>query len=118
VETAVVITHTPSGLRAEANETRSQAENQRWAIHRLRVNLALLVRTTPLTGGGQLWQSRVRGDKIRVSESHADFPALLAAALNQIAAANHDLKSASATLAISTTQVNAARIALGLHPLS
>ncbi|MFM7739570.1 MAG: peptide chain release factor family protein, partial [Planctomycetota bacterium] len=44
VETAVVITHLPTGVSAEANERRSQAENRKVAIQRLRVHLALAIR--------------------------------------------------------------------------
>jgi len=45
VESAVVVQHRPTGVIAEANERRSQADNRRSAIFRLRVNLALAVRS-------------------------------------------------------------------------
>ena len=45
VETAVVLHHRPSGLVAEANERRSQSENKREALRRLRFALAMEVRT-------------------------------------------------------------------------
>ncbi len=41
VETAVAIEHKPTGITAEASERRSQADNRRVAIHRLRLNLAV-----------------------------------------------------------------------------
>ena len=41
VETAVIITHEPSGLRAEASERRSQEKNRAEAVRRLRVKLAI-----------------------------------------------------------------------------
>ncbi|HYW80276.1 MAG TPA: peptide chain release factor-like protein, partial [Thermoguttaceae bacterium] len=44
VETAVVLTHRPTGISAEANERRSQAQNRNVAIARLRMNLALGIR--------------------------------------------------------------------------
>ena len=37
VATAVVLTHRPTGVRAEANERRSQAENHAEAVRRLRL---------------------------------------------------------------------------------
>ena len=40
VETAVVLLHRPTGIGAEASERRTQGENLRAALFRLRVNLA------------------------------------------------------------------------------
>ena len=51
VSTGVVLVHRPTGIKAEANERRSQAENRTAACLRLRVNLALEVRTK--RGGGR-----------------------------------------------------------------
>ena len=53
VSTAVVITHRPTGVRAEANERRSQAENHREAVRRLRVRLAVEVRSRTPTQHGR-----------------------------------------------------------------
>ena len=63
VETAVILRHRPTGLLAEANERRSQAENRREALFRLRVNLALGVRTPSGSGRAPstLWMSRRAG---------------------------------------------------------
>src|SRR5512136_1849191 len=44
VETAVILTHRPTGLSAEAAERRTQGENRKYALFRLRVKLALEVR--------------------------------------------------------------------------
>ncbi len=44
VETAISLHHLPTGVRAEASERRSQAQNRSQALFRLRVNLALEVR--------------------------------------------------------------------------
>jgi protein subunit release factor B len=44
VETAVSLRHLPTGVCAEANERRSQAQNRSTALFRLRVNLALVNR--------------------------------------------------------------------------
>ena len=58
VETAVALLHKPSGVKAEASERRSQAENRAVALFRLRVNLALEVRRPVETGiaPSSLWQ--------------------------------------------------------------
>lgn len=107
VETAVVLCHLPTGVQAEASERRSQAENRAAALFRLRVNLALEVRADrsgqPVPGA--LWRSRCGGGRIGVNPSHQDFPALLAEALDVIAAAEADVKAAAARLGCSTSQL-------------
>ena len=44
VETAVILTHRPTGFKAQASERRTQGENRRAALQRLRLELALTVR--------------------------------------------------------------------------
>ncbi len=141
VETAAILTHRPTGLIAEANERRSQGENRKVALRRLRVLLALEIRTlgpggdmpehpAPAVGPSELWRSRCRGGKIVVSPEHDDFPALLAEAMDAVAAFDHDLKLAAEALGCSTSQltrflkvepralamVNDARSRLGRRP--
>ncbi|WP_425618895.1 peptide chain release factor-like protein [Anatilimnocola sp. NA78] len=107
VETAVVVTHQPTGVRTEASERRSQAQNKSMAIFRLRLALALQVRqpydihSQPST----LWQTRATGRKLTVSDEHLDFPALLAEALDCASAHEFDLSSAATQLGVSTTQL-------------
>lgn len=133
VETAIVVQHRPTEICGEASERRSQAENQKVALFRLRVQLALQVRLSKSAADDvtALWASRVRGGRISVSSEHDDFPALLAEALDWIAFYEFDLKPASDKLACTTSQlakfvkreprawsgVNAGRKAHGLHPL-
>src|SRR5512136_1153675 len=63
VETAVSLHHLPTGVRAEANERRSQAQNRSLALLRLRMNLALEVRRSvgPDYVPSPLWKSRCGG---------------------------------------------------------
>src|SRR5688572_18836128 len=108
VETAVVITHRPTGIRGQASERRSQAENRQRAVFRLRVNLALQVRSNgsqkpPLIS--ELWRSRCRNGRLSINAEHADFPALLAEALDVLTATEWDAKSASQVLGCSTSQL-------------
>lgn len=107
VETAVRLYHRPTGVRAEASERRSQAENRAAAMFRLRVNLALEVRNPadPARRPSPLWQSRCRGGKILVNPSHEDFPAVLAEALDMIAACGQDPAGAAAALHCTTSQL-------------
>ncbi|MFT5526721.1 MAG: protein subunit release factor B [Pirellulaceae bacterium] len=131
VETAIVIVHRPSGIRAEGTERRSQEQNRQVAILRLRVNLALEVRDATATEPTELWTSRVGGKKIQVRHDHEDFPALLANALDVITANEANTSDAANTLGISASQlikflkveqralaqVNRTRVDSGLHPL-
>ncbi|MDA7979971.1 MAG: peptide chain release factor-like protein [Pirellulales bacterium] len=110
VETAVIVTHEPSGISAEANERRQQAENLTQAIFRLRVNLALQIRT--MTPGEQLpeapsarWQSRCGNGRISINPAHQDFPALLAEALDVMTACHYEPNPAADHLGISTSQL-------------
>jgi hypothetical protein len=107
VETAVVVTHRPSGIAGQAAERRSQDLNRQAAIQRLRVNLALQLRTPPTaeSGPSETWRARIRGGKIVVSPDHDDFPALLAEALDRLAAADWDAGAAAKRLAVSASQL-------------
>jgi len=129
VETAVVLHHRPTGLLAEANESRSQERNREQALFRLRLLLAIEVRRPARETPSVLWRTRCRGRKLVVSPTHDDFPALLAEALDQILKHDHDAKLAAEALECSTTQlinllrdepralasVNARRAARNLH---
>jgi hypothetical protein len=133
VETAVVLVHRPTGIGAEASERRSQAENLRVALFRLRLNLALKLRCTwiPGTSPSPLWQTRCRNSRITVSPDHGDFPALLAEALDVLAAHEFDPRPAAGVLGCTASQftrlltveptalslVNEQRRKGGLHPL-
>jgi hypothetical protein len=133
VETAIVIAHRPSGLRGEASERRSQSENLAVAWQRLRVVLALGMRTSwesdrqPLS----LWQQRARGGKISINPDHADFGPLLADVLDRLAAVDWEPAAVAESLGVSNSQLvkflkleqralqqlNDARSERGLHPL-
>src|SRR5207302_5416165 len=59
-ESAVVIRHLPTGIEGQAAERRSQFDNHRNAVKRLRLNLALAVLTKSLAESAptELWTSR------------------------------------------------------------
>ena len=134
VETAVVLTHVPSGVQGEATERRSQEQNRVMALFRLRVNLALNVRTTidlAIQRPSETWRGRCRAGRVAINATHLDFPRVLAEALDVLAAAEFDVKEAAAWLGCSATQlvnllrqepralqlVNQQRQDAGLHPL-
>ncbi|NLS91676.1 MAG: peptide chain release factor-like protein [Planctomycetaceae bacterium] len=107
VETAIRLVHEPTGVTAEASERRSQEQNRQRALVRLRVNLALRVRCNFADGqpASALWRSRLRGGQIHVNPDHDDFPAILAEALDHIAAKSFDVKAAAEHLGCSTSQL-------------
>ena len=109
VETAVVLTHRPTGISAQASERRSQSANQRRALFRLRIELALHVRR-PLDSTEQghpsgRWQTRIRGGRISVNTGHEDFPALVAEALDILDAAEFDFSAAAHQLQVTSSQL-------------
>jgi hypothetical protein len=113
VETGIVLTHRSSGLSVEASERRSQIENQRVALFRLRLKLAVKTRlpVQPDAAPSELWQSRRVGRRISVNSEHVDFPALLAEVMDVITAYDMDLHAAIA--AHPTTEGRAAGIIAG-----
>ena len=133
VETKVTIAHTPTGISAQAGERRSQGENKRVAVLRLRTALAVGHRCSVPIGdaNSDLWRSRVRSGRIAVSPTHRDLPAMLAEAMDMIADCRHDHKKAAIRLQCTPSQivkllkkhppalqrVNRDRAELGLAPL-
>lgn len=107
VSSGVQLLFGADGPVAEANERRSQADNRRVALSRLRRLLAVQVRTAwnANTELPELWRSRVQGGRIVVSAEHRDVPGLLAIALDCLAAHDWDAGSAAEALECSTTQL-------------
>ena len=104
-QTAVVLLHKPTGIAAEAAERRSQAENRRVALKRLRLRLAIEHRTPPPPDPSPLWRSRVRQRQLVVSAGHDDYPALVAEAIDQLQARGFQMPPAAEALGVSATQL-------------
>ena len=107
VETAVVLKHESTGIEAEANERRSQAENRQVALFRLRVRLAVEFRTDRSHDAvpSELWRSRCRAGRVSVNPNHLDFPALLAEALDVLAMCDFDHAVAATSLSCTSSQL-------------
>jgi hypothetical protein len=105
VETAVVLLHRPTGVRAEASERRSQAENRKVAIQRLRLKLALEHREPLSFRECASWQTRVRDRRLVISASHEDYPALVAEALDQLQRVGWQMAPAAEILGVTTSQL-------------
>ncbi|MFH5803679.1 peptide chain release factor family protein [Alienimonas sp. DA493] len=106
VETRVVITHTPTGAIGEGSESRSQKRNHAAAVQRLRVNLALSLRGDGLADprARELIEARA-GNGLKVSDQHVDWPAVLAAVLDECALERWDVKAAAQRLGVSPSRV-------------
>ncbi len=136
VETRVTLEHTPTGLLAHAGERRSVSDNKRVALFRLRLALAVGIRTAVPLGEVRsvLWLRRCPEEAqgaITCSPEHHDFPSMLAEALDMLWASSLDPKPAAARLMCSSSQLlklvkdhpaamarlNQARQAAGLHSL-
>lgn len=127
VETLIELTHVATGVEAHAGERRSQMENRRVALRRLRLALAVAVRVAVPMGpvGSVLWRSRRRAagrdstagsppksrwasggeGTLEINPDHHDYPALLAEAMDVLAASGWDSKPASLRLNVSASQL-------------
>ena len=108
VETAVVITHEPTGIEAHASERRSQSQNRHMANRRLRLKLAMKIRTSIVRNRykpTELWQQRRQGNKLPINPKNRDYPALLAEALDVVVASDFDVGSAAGSLGITMSQL-------------
>ncbi len=106
-ETSVILTHVPSGIQGQANERRSVGENMPMAVRRLRLELAVHVRTPVPLGDARsdLWKRRCPRERIVCSPRHHDFPAMLAEAMDMIEASRFDARRAATRLACTPSQL-------------
>lgn len=115
VETEVTLTHNPTGLAGVAGERRSQIENKRVALRRLRLLLASELRGVPPArrglavldepAGSALWQSRNQRGRIVCNPDHPDFPSLLAEAMDHLAEAGWEPRKAASRLDVTASQL-------------
>lgn len=107
VSTHVTITHEPTGTMAQAGERRSAEQNRKVALRRLRLELATHERVGVPSGEirSAMWRSRVSGGRIRCSEKHEDFPAMLAEALDVISACGWEPGQAAVRLECTPSQL-------------
>jgi hypothetical protein len=106
-ESAIVLLHEPTGVGGQAAERRSQADNLHQAVKRLRVNLALEVRSriTEETLPSELWKTRCRNGRIAVNPEHRDFATLLAEALDHLADRRGELTHVAEFLGTTASQL-------------
>ena len=105
VETAVAVKHLPTGLSGQASERRSQGENRQVAIQRLRILLAISVRTFPTPTGQNLVSNYVRNGRLAISLMNEDWPAVLAELLDRIAENQWQIGPVATAYHTSPTQI-------------
>ncbi len=88
-----------------ASERRSQSANLTQAVFRLRVNLALAVRTIPPKLPSAMWSERCLGGRLLINPGHADFPALLAEALDALQHARWDVSQTAVRRGCTVSQL-------------
>lgn len=107
VETAIRIRHLPSGVEASASERRHKEQNRKQAVFRLRIKLAIAVRepVDPAEPPSACWQARCVAGRLSVNPSHADYPALLAEALDRLSAMQQELAASADAMGVSSSQL-------------
>ncbi len=109
VETAIRLHHGPSGLSAQAEESRYLRENRLRALRRLRERIALEVRArfdldAPALPPELLGQRGPKGT-LAVNPSNPAYPVIVATALDALAAAGGSYATAARALGITTSQL-------------
>ncbi len=111
----VFLHHKPTGIVAEATERRSQADNRAVALTRLRLKLAVEVRTPSVVDGqvddneSSLRESSLResycGGDLRINDRNEAKPAVLAIMLNDLHAVGGQPSAAAKIWRTSTSAV-------------
>lgn len=108
-ETAAVITHRTSGYTGEGSERRSQNQNRSVALRRLRIALALNVRSKGEAAdqiAQQIWTDRTLKSKLMISADHWDYPAVITVAIDKLCQVNFEIGKAARLLGLSTGKLS------------
>ncbi|MDP6963364.1 MAG: peptide chain release factor-like protein [Planctomycetota bacterium] len=114
VATAIRATHIPTNVSAMGTERRSQLENKKMALYRLRHKLALHHRSDIQDSDlcppaayqpSAEWTKRLKGQKIKVNVAHDDFPALLAEVLDRLHVDMDNIADTASAFRVSNSQL-------------
>lgn len=115
VSTAVRLHHEPTGIKAEAVESRSQIDNRRTALRRLRMHLACQLRQAPSGEAPPavaecLFRPRGRGAdtplRLEIGRKDVRFWAVAAHVLDVLEATEGRLSRAAALIGITTGNIS------------
>ncbi len=104
VETAVCLEHEPTGIRAEASERRSQAENRKVALRRLRMALAMQY-PVPDQAARALWDERLVAGQRNPSAKSDVFPTLVACAMYALDQSDFHAHVSARDIGVSTARL-------------
>lgn len=109
VETAARLHHAPSGVSAQAEESRSRQENRLRALRRLRLRIALEVRSpfdleAPAVPP-ELLAPRVAEGRVAVNPRNPAYPIIVAVALDALESAQGSYARAARALGLTTSQL-------------
>ena len=108
VATGVFITEDATGIVGEATESRSQRTNRRLAMFRLRMHLAVGLRTHPCEPADELMdvtRRRLIDRRLKISMTADDYPAAVALLLDQLHIAGGQPSLVSAQWNVSTSSI-------------
>lgn len=100
VETGVRLVHRPSGIAAQAAESRSMEGNRKVALHRLRMRLAFEVRE-PLEDLPEEFQRQ----GLSVNPHNPVYPVIVATALDALETGEGSYATAAKALGVTTSQL-------------
>ena len=120
VETCVQIEYLPASIIASASERRTQNENRKVAVQRLRCKLAVEIR--PMSDetstaeisialaakkqiGSAKWQQYCRNGRIDISDTNDDWPAILAEIIGFMSISNWKISEVASILGSSSSQL-------------
>ena len=109
VETAVRLRHRASGAVSQAEEARSLEENRRRAVHRLRLRIALHIRSPfdlacPQLPAELAAHRRAEGT-LAINTKNGAYPLVVAAVLDALQEAGGSYAVAAQALAVTTSQL-------------
>ena len=134
-DSAVRLTHTPTGITSQAFENRSQYRNRTHALARLRETIALSVRRpvclNDYTPPPELQIILPNMKRNRIGRHHRSYPAGIQVLLDLLFASDYSISETASRVGISTGSlsrmiladphllrtVNKLRLAADLHPL-
>lgn len=103
------LTHLPTGLSVQAEESRYMRENLKHALRRLRERIAVERReafdlTSPVVAE-ELARARTGDGGLRISQRNEGYPIAVATALDALEAAAGSYASAARALGVTTSQL-------------
>lgn len=110
VSSAIMVLHEPTGISAEANERRDQSQNRKHAIERLRLRLAILLRTKRLEPAKNeaielSLRERWYGRPLKIAETNFDRAAVISLLLDDLHVAGGQPSLVAGTWKVSTSSL-------------